>query len=125
MNVRPIFNHFVNLDTSEKTDNLENSIDLCTDIFEQSCDKAREMPFQNDEQKQNVNLLYKLGKKIVNSEASVNFLNESLDKKFVPKCFKINKVIPGNQNLIQQKFDRISMEAVLDEKRRHDHDHLS
>ena len=70
---------------------------------EQSFEVAKKMPFQTNDQKRNIAALYKLGKKVVHSESAIFFLNTSLDRNFIPQIFKINKHLPGNPKLIQEK----------------------
>ena len=41
-----------------------------------------------------------------------------MDKITIPKCFKINKVIPGNLVEIKEKFSKISFESMQSEKMR-------
>ena len=106
-----------NLENCVQADLLEFSVELCT--VDQSCEETIEMPWLTNEQKKNVKALYKLGKQIVHCESSILFLNTSLEENFIPKSFKIQKFLPGNQKVNQERFDKVSLEAIRDEKERH------
>ena len=86
----------------------------CTDF--QSCEFGTNMTSWTSEQKVTISNLYKTSRKIVKSKSHVEFLNECLSSKIIPKCFKINKVIPGNLVEIQEKFRKISFESMQSEK---------
>ena len=49
----------------------------------------------------------------------VNYLTKCLETNLIPKSFKICKEIPGNQKENQKKLDKISLEAVYDDGRKH------
>ena len=77
------------------------------------------------EQKVIISKLYKVGRKIVKSKSHVDFLDVCLKSHVIPKCFKINKVIPGNFVEIQEKFKVISFECMQSEKIRFENDLVS
>ena len=71
------------------------------------------------EQKQTVKSLYKFARKIVHLESHIKFLTRSLRIGFIPKSFKVKVSVPGNQRINQDRFDKVSIEAMDDEKQKH------
>ena len=71
-----------------------------------------------DDQKLVIKNLYKLGRKLIKLKSHVYYLTKCLETGLIPKSFKISKEIPGNLKLNQQKLDKVSLEAVGDEKER-------
>jgi hypothetical protein len=70
------------------------------------------------DQKEVVKNLYKIGRKSIKLNSHVNYLSKSIETQVIPKSFKIKKEIPGNKTKNQQRLDKISLEAVFDEKER-------
>ena len=88
----------------------------------QSCALNKEMVGLDGEQKKVLKNLYKLGRRIVHTGSHIEYLSKCLEKCVIPKSFKIQKTkckIPGNENVLQKKLDRISFDSIHDEKERH------
>ena len=94
----------------------DQSVRHCTES--QSCEIDSRMSDLTIEQKQIISSLYKNGRKIVNTKSHLEYLNRSLEFNFIPACFKITKVIPGNQAENQESFDNLSIECIKKEKAR-------
>ena len=71
-----------------------------------------------EDQKVVVKNIYKFGRKSKKLHSHINYLKKCLENRVIPKSFKITKEIPGNQKVNQLKLDKISLEAVNDEKER-------
>ena len=107
--------HSVNLDVP--SDHLDYFVQPST-VIELTCDSGQKMRGLTDEQKQVIRNLYKFGRKSIKLKSHINFLSNSLETQIIPKSFKVNKEIPGNQVKNQEKLDKVSLEAVRDEKER-------
>ena len=95
-------------------DHTENFVEQCTG-FELSHEDSEEMSALNLEQKEVVKNLYKFGRKLVHCESHLDFLEESLKLKFIPRAFQIKTIIPGNQKSIKERLNKVSLESVSDE----------
>ena len=110
----PIFSN-VNQASSLLAAELELSVNQCT-VLELSCNSRGRMACLSAEQKQKVRPLYKFARKIAHSEAHISFLTKCLNIDFIPKTFQLKNNIPGNTENNQIQLDKISKQAISDEK---------
>jgi hypothetical protein len=59
--------------------------------------------------------LYKNGKKVVQAESDIKFLNKCLDENTIPKCFKVKNTLPGNSKVNEVKLKKVSLECMKEE----------
>ena len=77
------------------------------------------MPCLTAEQKQPVKALYKFGRKIAHLETNILFLRKSLEINFIPKSFRLKNSLPGNNQVNQDRIDKICKDAMKDEVNKH------
>ena len=94
--------HSVNVDTYQTF-----SASHCT-VQELSCDIDGEMSCLTSDQKQKMRKVYKFGRKTVHFESHFEFLG---------KCLK--NTLPGNLRTNQERIDKISNDAIVDEREQH------
>ena len=108
----------VKSETSPQEEFCSLSADQCTAI-EQSCGGEGRMSGLLAEQKKVLKSLYKKARQVVHLEEHINFLSKCKEVKFIPKSFQIKTSLPGNQRINQERFDKVSIEAMGDEKIKH------
>ena len=95
-----------------------HSVNQCT-VPILSCDFEERMAYLSVEQKQTLKSLYKFARKTIHLEANLEFLAKCLDRKFIPKSFRLKNSLPGNDEANQLRINNVCFEAIVDEKQKH------